>query len=149
MSHVHSATGKFAWALGKGLIAGLAGTAAITLSQMIEMKITKRKPSDAPANVASKVLDVKPTTEEKKEKLNQEVHWAYGTSWGIIRGLLDLIGIQCLPATLMHFGAVWGTAMIMLPSMDEALPVKEWGAGEIAKDGMHHLVYAAIAGLVY
>jgi hypothetical protein len=33
---------KVSGVLGKGLIAGFAGTAAITLSQMIEMQITGR-----------------------------------------------------------------------------------------------------------
>ena len=149
MSNVNSAFGKVALALGKGLIAGLAGTVAITLSQMIEMKITKRKPSDAPADVASKVLDVEAVSEEKKEKFSQEVHWAYGTSWGVARSVLDIAGLSGIPATLVHYGAIWGTEMVMLPSMDEAPPVTKWGAGEIAKDGMHHLVYAVVAGLVY
>lgn len=149
MSTVSSALGKVALALGKGIIAGLAGTAAITLSQMIEMKITKRESSDAPADVASKVLDIEPVSEEKKDKVSQEIHWAYGTAWGVVRGALDLAGLKGLPATLTHFGTVWGTAMVMLPSMDEAPPVTEWGAGAIAKDGMHHLVYAIAAGLVY
>lgn len=35
--------------IGCGLIAGFAGTVAITISQMIEMKITNRSMSDAPA----------------------------------------------------------------------------------------------------
>ena len=56
-------------------MAGAAGTLAITLSQMIEMKITKRRPSTAPADEAEKVLDVKPATEADKSKFSQEVHW--------------------------------------------------------------------------
>ncbi|HVX01350.1 MAG TPA: hypothetical protein VHA52_13085, partial [Candidatus Babeliaceae bacterium] len=66
-------------AIGRGLLAGLAGTAAITLSQMIEMRITKRKPSEAPVKVAEQVTKVKPAAEESKEKVAQEIHWAYGT----------------------------------------------------------------------
>ena len=149
MNNHLSTTGKIALALGKGIIAGLAGTAAITLSQAIEMKLSKREPSKAPADVASKVLDVEAATEEDEEQFAQEVHWSYGTAWGIARGVLDLAGITGPAATLLHWGAVWGTAMILLPSMDEAPPVDQWSAGEIAKDGFHHLVYALAAGLVY
>lgn len=43
---------KAAKAIGIGLMAGLAGTAAITLSQTIEMKLTKRPPSTAPVDAA-------------------------------------------------------------------------------------------------
>lgn len=149
MSSTHSVAGKIALALGKGIIAGLAGTAAITLSQMIEMKITKRESSDTPAKAVNKVLHVEATDEEHKSQFNQEVHWTYGTLWGLARGVLGLMGVKGLPATALHYGAVWGTEMVMLPSIDVAEPVTEWGGKAIAKDGMHHLVYAIVAGAVY
>src|SRR5690606_28601491 len=141
--------GKFGSALGKGLLAGLAGTAAITISQMIEMKITGRKPSTAPANAATKVLDVKAINVEHKPKFSQEVHWAYGTSWGVTRGLLALSGLKGWAATAVHFGAVMGTAMIMTPALKVAPPVKEWGVGGVLKDALHHAVYAVAAGLFF
>ncbi|WP_199269774.1 hypothetical protein [Mucilaginibacter lacusdianchii] len=144
-----NAWGELGSALGKGLIAGLAGTAAITLSQIIEMSITKRESSDAPIKVASQVTDVQPTSEETKAKVNQEIHWAYGTSWGIARGLIGLTGLKGLPATLVHFGAIWGTALVMLPKYDAAPPVTEEPPKTIAIDALHHAVYALAAGLVY
>lgn len=136
-------------ALGKGLLAGLAGTAAITLSQMIEMSITKREASDAPVKVASEITDVEPTNDETKAKVNQEIHWAYGTTWGIARGLIGLTGLKGLPATLLHFGAIWGTALVMLPKYDAAPPVTEEPPKAIAIDAWHHAVYALAAGLAY
>lgn len=144
-----SVPGKIALALGKGIIAGLAGTLAITVSQAIEMQITNRKPSTAPADAASKVLDVKAVSKEKKEKLANEVHWAYGTIWGIARGLLDLTGLKGNPATLSHFVAIWITAMIMPPKLGISPPVTEWKPKEIATDGIHHLVYSTVTGQVY
>jgi hypothetical protein len=138
-----------AGAIGKGLMAGAAGTLAITISQMIEMKITKRKPSTAPADAAEKVLDVKPITEEDKSKFSQEVHWAYGTSWGVPRGILSLLGIKGLPATAIHFATIYSTALIMPSSLKVAPPLKEWSAKEFAIDALHHAVYAIAAGLVF
>jgi len=149
MKNSHSIVGKIAFALGKGIIAGLAGTAAISIAQMIEMKITKREPSDTPAKAVNKVLNVEATDEAHKEQFVQQVHWTYGTLWGVTRGVLDLCGMKGMPGTAAHWAAVWGTEMIMLPSIDVAPPVKEWGAKEISKDGMLHLVYAVAAGLVY
>lgn len=136
-------------ALGVGLIAGLVGTAAITVSQMIEMKITKRKGSDSPTKAVAKVLDLKPVNKEKKPKAIQEIHWTYGTSWGMIRGILGLTGLGAVPATLAHFAGVWGTELVMLPSLGVAPPVTEEAPESIAIDGMHHAVYAATVGLVY
>jgi hypothetical protein len=58
--HEDNALGALGNAIGKGLLAGLAATAAMTLSQMIEMKITKRESSDAPLKVAEDVSGVAP-----------------------------------------------------------------------------------------
>lgn len=140
---------NFASAIGKGLIAGAAGTLAITLSQTIEMKITKRKPSDEPAEAAEKVLDIKPVTEEDKQKFSQEVHWGYGTSWGIPRGVLSLFGLKGLPATAIHFAAIYSTALVMPTQLKVAPPLKEWTPKELVIDAIHHAVYAIAAGLVF
>jgi len=148
-THQDNALGELAGAIGKGLLAGLAGTAAITLSQMIEMKITKREPSDAPVKVASQVTGAAPADDSQKEKLNNEIHYAYGTSWGIVRGLLGFAGLKGVPATLVHFGAIWATELIMLPKYDAAPPVNEQEPKSVAIDALHHAVYAVAAGLVY
>lgn len=144
-----NALGELAGAIGKGLLAGLAGTAAITLSQMIEMKITKREASDAPVKVASEVTGAAPANDSQKEKLSNEIHYAYGTSWGVVRGLLGLAGLKGMPATLVHFGAIWATELIMLPKYDAAPPVNEQEPKSIAIDALHHAVYAIAAGLAY
>jgi hypothetical protein len=144
-----NALGELAGAIGKGLLAGLAGTAAITLSQMIEMKITKRQPSYAPVKVASQVTGAAPADESQKEKLNNEIHYAYGTSWGIVRGLLGFAGLKGIPATLIHFGAIWATELVMLPKYDAAPPVNEQEPKSVAIDALHHAVYAVAAGLAY
>jgi len=145
----NNALGELGSAIGKGLLAGLAATAAITLSQMIEMKITKREPSEAPVKVTREVTGIKPANAAQKEKVSHEIHWAYGTVWGIARGIIGLTGLKGLPATIVHFGAVWGTSMIMLPAFKAAPPVTEEDAKTIAIDGLHHAVYALAAGFAY
>lgn len=141
--------GKFGSAIGKGLIAGFVGTVAITASQMIEMKLTKREGSTVPADAVSKVLHVRPTSHEAKQKFSQEVHWTYGTLWGIARGMLSLAGVKRWTATTAHFAAVLGTAMIIEPKLKVAPPIKEWSKDDILKDILHHAVYAIAAGIVY
>ncbi len=140
---------ELAGALGKGLMAGAAGTLAITLSQMIEMKITKRKPSDAPADAAEKVLEVKPETEDDKQQFSQQIHWAYGTSWGVPRAILSLMGLKGLPATAIHFATIYSTALIMPAKLKVAPPLKEWSVKKFVIDAMHHAVYVIAAGLVF
>ncbi len=136
-------------AIGVGLIAGLVGTVAITVSQMIEMKITKREPSSAPVDAVAKVLDVKATSKEQKSKVAQEVHWTYGTSWGMVRGLLTLIGLKRWKATTAHFLGIWAAEQVMLPSLKLAKPINEQEPETIGIDVLHHAVYAIAAGLTY
>jgi hypothetical protein len=147
--HENNALGELGGAIGKGLLAGLAATAAITLSQLIEMKITKREPSEAPVKVVSETVGAKPAHKEDKEKLSQEIHWAYGTAWGISRGIIGLTGLKGLPAALVHFGAIWGSSLIILPQFKAAPPITEEEPKAIAIDAFHHAVYAVTATLVY
>jgi hypothetical protein len=147
--HEDNTLGALGSAIGKGLLAGLAATAVMTVSQMIEMKITGRQPSDAPLKVVEDTAGAKPVSGQDKQLLSQEIHWSYGTAWGVARGLIGLTGLKGLPATLLHFGAVWGTALVMLPKHDAAKPITEQEPKAIAVDVFHHGLYALTAGLVY
>ncbi|HJP63104.1 MAG TPA: hypothetical protein VJ844_06655 [Mucilaginibacter sp.] len=148
-THNDNIFGEIGGAIGKGLLAGLAGTVAITISQMIEMRITKRKPSEAAIKVAEQVTDVKPVADESKEKVLKEIHWTYGTCWGIARGLIGLTGLTGLAAIGTHFAAIWGTALVMLPSFGAGPKITEEEPKTIAIDVMHHAIYAIAAGCTY
>ncbi len=84
--------GKIASSVGKGLVAGAAGTAFMTLSSTLEMKIRHREGSSAPADAAGKVLGVEPRSEEGKKRFSNITHWGYGTGWGAFRGLIGAAG---------------------------------------------------------
>ncbi len=141
--------GDVAAAIGKGLVAGAVGTAAMTLSSTLEMKARHREASSAPADAASKVLGVHPEGDKAKARFSTGVHWAYGTSWGAVRGLLSAVGLPGPAATIAHFGLVWGSETQMLPKLDVAPPITEWGSTEVAIDVGHHAVYALATGLAY
>jgi len=134
--------------VGKGLAAGLAGTLAIPVSQAIEMKITGRKASTVPAEAAGKALGVQATDDAAKQRFSMIVHFGYGTLWGVPRGLLGAAGMSGVPATLLHFLEIWGTALAMLPSMGLSPPVAAWETKQVVVDGVHHLVYATAANTV-
>jgi hypothetical protein len=141
--------GDVAAAFGKGVFAGLAGTAVMTLSSTIEMKVRGRPPSSTPALAAAKVLGVEPVDEEAKARFSNLVHWGYGTAWGGARGLLAAAGLSGPAATTAHLGAVWGSEQVMLPALGVTPPLTEWGVKEVAIDELHHLVYAGATGVAY
>jgi len=141
--------GDTAGAVGKGLFAGAAGTAAMTVSSTWEAKLRERGASTAPADVAGKLLGVQPTDEGGAARFSNVVHWGYGTSWGAVRGILHIAGMRGPKAAAAHFGAVWGSAQVMLPALDVALPPWKSPPKEIAIDAFHHAVYAAATGVAF
>ena len=141
--------GEVAASVGKGLFAGVAGTAAMTVSSTLEMKIRGRQGSSAPAEAAGKVVGVEPTGEAEPARFSNLVHWGYGTSWGAVRGLIGAYGLERKEATAAHFLAVWGTEQDMLPALGVAPPFWQLGAKEVAIDAFHHLVYASATGVAY
>lgn len=141
---------RLAEALGKGLVAGVAGTAAMTVSSTLEMKLRGREPSSAPADAAAKVLGIADFVDDAaKQRFGTLVHWGYGTGWGAVRGLLGLTCMGPAAATAAHLAAVWGSEAVMLPSLGVAPPFWTWGAEEVAIDVGHHVVYAAVTGAVH
>ncbi len=141
---------KLASSLGKGLVAGLAGTAAMTISSTVEARLRQRKPSSAPARATAKVLGITSFADEiAQARFNDLSHWGYGTGWGMVRGLLDALGLPPRAATAVHGAAVWGSAQVTLPALDIAPPAIFWAPREIAIDAFHHTVYAVVTSITY
>ena len=147
---MRSAANTLAGAIGKGLLAGLAGTAAMTVSSTLEARIRRRAASSAPARATAKVLGIKEFEDGIAEaRFNDLSHWGYGTGWGVVRGLLATVGLSPRAATMAHGAAIYGAAQVTLPALDIAPPAIFWAPEEIAIDAFHHAVYATATGLAY
>jgi hypothetical protein len=136
--------------VGRGLAAGLIGTAAMTVSSTIEARLRGRSASSAPARATAKVLGIKEFEDDiAAARFSDLSHWGYGTSWGVLRGLLGATGMPARTATALHGAAVYGSAQVTLPALEIAPPVVFWPKEEIAIDAFHHAVYATATGLAY
>jgi len=139
-----------ATAIGRGLVAGLAGTAAMTISSTVEARLRGRAFSTAPARATAKVLGIASFDSDLAQaRWNDLSHWGYGTGWGVLRGLLGATGLSPRQATLAHGAAIYGAAQVTLPALEIAPPSIFWGVQEIAIDAFHHAVYAAATGAAY
>ena len=145
-----TAVQKIADGIGKGLIAGFAGTAAMTVSSTLEGRWRGRAASSAPARATAQVLGIKEFDGDVAQaRFNDLSHWGYGTGWGVVRGLLAAAGLSPRAATAAHGAAIYGAAQVTLPVLEIAPPVVFWPKEEIAIDAFHHAVYAAATGLAY
>ena len=145
-----SAPDTLATSIGRGLLAGFAGTAAMTISSTLEAKLRHRAPSSAPARATAKVLGIAEFDADLAQaRFNDLSHWGYGTGWGVVRGLLGATGMPARKATAAHGAAIWGSAAVTLPALEIAPPFVFWGKEEVAIDLFHHTVYAVATGLAY
>ena len=136
--------------IGRPLVAGFAGTAAMTVSSTAEARLRGRPASSAPARATAKVLGITAFEDDQaRARFNDLAHWGYGTGWGVVRGLLAATGLSPRAATVAHGASVYGAAQVTLPALDVAPPAIYWGAKEVAIDLLHHAVYAAATGAAY
>ncbi len=141
---------RIADSVGRGLLAGFVGTAAMTVSSTVEARLRDRAPSTAPARATAKALGIASFEDPIAEaRFNDLSHWGYGTGWGVVRGLLDVAGLRGRRAAAAHGVAVWGSAQVALPAMEVAPPSIFWGADEVAIDAFHHAVYAVATSVAY
>lgn len=135
--------------LGRGLAAGLVGTAAMTVSSTAEAKLRDRGSSTTPAAAGAAVLGVVPRDERGERRFNHIMHWGYGTSLGAVRGMLASTGMGPRTASVAHLATVLGAEQVVLPATGAAPPATRWEAKEVAIDVLHHAVYAAATGAAY
>jgi hypothetical protein len=139
-----------AGAVGRGLAAGVAGTAAMTVSSTIEQKARGRGASSPPADATAKVLGIETfASDAAKDRFSLLAHWGYGTLWGVPRALFAIAGLSPVAATAAHGAAVYANEQVMLPALEVAPPGFTWPVEEIAIDAWHHVVYAIATGVAY
>jgi hypothetical protein len=149
-------------ALGKGIVAGAVGTAAMTAAQLAVAKARGAPTSTpvprtwaeapAPAQLAKKAAEAvgegRRVTKRDVPRLTNLLHWLYGTAWGPVYGA---IAAQAAPQPLgggLALGAgVWGASYAELVPLGIYEPPWRYPAKELATDLGFHLVYGlAVAG---
>lgn len=136
--------------IGRGMLAGAVGTAALTLSERLEMAASGRPASSIPGRVGAALMPgADPASASDVARLNGPVHWAHGVSMGGLRGVLDAAGVQGRTASLAHFALLWGGDAALYRALGIADVPWRWNADELATDLFHKGVYAAVTGAVY
>lgn len=135
--------------VGRGVVAGLAGTVVMTAFQrFVEMPLTGRAESYAPANFAQKLLPVAPTTEGERRALNYAAHFVIGAAWGIAHGVAVRRGLRGQRAVATVFGLVYTGDAIVNTLLGLYQP-RRWSAQDWAVDLGDKLLLAEVTGAVY
>ena len=135
--------------IGRGVLAGLAGTVAMTAFQkFVEMPLTGRAESFAPAKFAERVTPIEARTPEQMDQLNWATHFALGAMWGAAFGVAGYAGQRGQKAVGAVYAGVYGGDVLLNTALGLYEPTS-WTAKELAIDMVDKFVQAEATGLVF
>ena len=135
--------------VGRGVIAGLGGTVVMTAFQkLVEMPLSRRSESYAPADFAQKVTPADPETPGGRRRLNYATHFALGTMWGTAYGIAAVKGLRGQRAVNTVFVTVYTGDVLLNTALGLYRPTR-WSARDWAIDVVDKYVQAQGTGLVF
>ncbi len=136
--------------IGKGAFAGLAGTVVMTAFQrFVEMPLTGRKESYAPADLVMKLLPIAPKGKRERRRLNYGAHFGVGVAWGVGHGLIaSRAGLRGQRAVAAVFGAIYGGDVLANTALGLTKPW-QWSRQDLAIDVGDKLVLAETVGVIF
>jgi hypothetical protein len=129
----------------RGLIAGAAGVAAMTLSEKMEQMLTRRPNSYVPAHTMQRLLGKR---EEDCVSMNWAMHWGQGVLFGAIRGLMAEHGLRGPMGSFLFMNLRLLNDQTWENVTGAGAPPWTWPVDEQAIDLVHKFVYAFVAGQV-
>ena len=135
--------------IGLGILSGVAGTVAMTAFQkLIEMPITGRGDSYAPADFAERVLPVHPTSAEGRKRLNYVTHLGLGGMWGTAYGIAATAGLRGQKAVNTVFATVYTGDVILNTALGLYQPTR-WSRQDWIVDIVDKYVQAQATGAIF
>lgn len=130
----------------QGLLAGIAGVAAMTLSEKLEQLITKRPNSYVPAHTLQHLLGQSDKTDD--DLTNWAMHWGQGILLGAVRGIMAEKGIRGPVASFLFMNL----RLLNDQAFENATGVGAlpwtWPKDEQAIDLIHKGIYAFVTGAI-
>jgi hypothetical protein len=134
--------------IGKGLVAGAAGVAAMTLAEKLEQLFTRRPNSYVPAHTLERLLGLPQKPDHKRLGLNWAMHWGQGILAGVIRALMAQRGVRGPFASFMFTGVRLSIDQTLENATGVGAPPWTWPRDEQVIDVLHKAVYAFTTGAV-
>jgi hypothetical protein len=135
--------------IGRGVVAGLAGTVVMTgFQQLVEMPLTGRGASYAPADFAERVTPLRMRSPRSRRRLNWVTHFALGTMWGAAYGIAAVRGLRGQRAVNAVFGVVYAGDVAANTALGLYRPL-QWSAGDVLVDVLDKYVQAQATGAVF
>ena len=130
-----------------GAAAGLAGVAAMTLTEKLEQRLTGRPDSYVPAHTLAHLLGLADPDADSWSR-NMAMHWGNGIVLGAARGVMAASNLRGPWAALMHtpLRLAWDQTLENLTGV--GAPPWTWPRDELLIDVLHKSVFGLATGAV-
>ena len=133
----------------RGALAGLAGTAAMTVAEKLEQGITHRPNSYVPGRTLTAVTTGRRLPESAKPPVrNHLMHWATGATVGVLRGIWAASGLRGWRANAWHTTVRLATDQTLENATGVGSPPWTWSRLDQVVDVGHKAVYSFVTGAV-
>jgi hypothetical protein len=130
----------------QGLLAGIAGVAAMTFAEKLEQLITKRPNSYVPAHTLERLLCL--PIKGDKDLINWAMHWGQGILLGAVRGIMAQKGIRGPVGSFLFMNL----RLLNDQTLENATGVGAlpwtWPKDEQVIDLIHKGIYAFVTGAI-
>lgn len=132
----------------RGLVAGLAGVAAMTAAEKAEQALTGRPDSFVPAHTLERLLTLPSKPNRERLWLNWAMHWGQGVLMGAVRTLMADRGVRGPMGSFLFLNL----RLLNDQTLENATGVGAlpwtWSVGEQIIDLLHKAIYAFATGAV-
>ena len=131
----------------RGLVAGAAGVAAMTLAEKVEQRFTGRPNSFVPAHTLARLLRLGHPDADAVGR-NWAMHWGQGILLGAVRGLMAERGLRGPTGSLLFTNLRLLNDQTLENATGVGAPPWTWPVDEQVIDIAHKGIYAIVTGLV-
>ena len=132
----------------RGLLAGAAGVAAMTLAEKLEQAVTGRPNSYVPAHTLERLLRLPARPDSERLGMNWAMHWGQGIALGAVRALMAQRGIRGPMASFLFLNLRLANDQTLENATGVGAPPWTWPVDEQVIDLLHKAVYAFATGAV-
>ena len=132
----------------KGILAGAAGVAAMTVVEKLEQVATKRPNSFVPAHTLERLLRMRTKPDSERQLLNWVMHWGQGIALGVVRTAMADRGLRGPVGSHLFMNLRLLNDQLLENATGVGAPPWTWPRGEQVVDLVHKGVYAHVTGAV-
>ena len=133
----------------RGALAGLAGTAAMTLAEKVEQQVTGRPDSYVPGRTLTALTTRRrPPGSERRPVVNHLMHWGTGAAVGALRGIWSASGLRGWRASAWHTSVRLATDQTLENATGVGDPPWTWSRQDRIVDVAGKALYSFVTGAV-